>query len=258
MTAQKGFEYEKNVATVLKKLGLVHKSFSPAGAGSDQPDLEIFYQKKKAGVELKITAASAGSLVLKYDTKNKRNPWGFTPPKSHEKEKIFITQVAERAKLFEEIKKQWKEIPYKRPKDPLWEATAAKLNPRERYARDFKTFKELKGAIPPTEVEKYYNQKDTHYVNIGTNGFYLLGNKDPLKLNAELKKLNMPLIPVFSKVAKTHYRARVQSKGGGAYQFTFEMSFSVSGKSPYNIGPVKGSSVKIIEQDLNLSCFPKL
>ena len=77
MAAQQGFLYEKNAAMELKKFGLVPKSFVPAGAGHDQPDLMLEYKKKKAGCELKITAASAGSLVMKYDIQDKKNPWKF-------------------------------------------------------------------------------------------------------------------------------------------------------------------------------------
>ena len=65
MAAQQGFQYEINAAKVLKTYGLVPKDFVPAGAGSDQPDLMLIHKNIKAGCELKITAASAGSLVLK-------------------------------------------------------------------------------------------------------------------------------------------------------------------------------------------------
>jgi hypothetical protein len=77
MAAQQGFQYEVNAAKLLKPLGFVPKNFVPAGAGHNQPDLMLEHKKKKAGCELKITAASAGSLVLKYDGNDKKNPWKF-------------------------------------------------------------------------------------------------------------------------------------------------------------------------------------
>ena len=73
MAAQQGFLYEINAAKLLKKYKLVPESFIPAGAGHDQPDLMLQYKKEKAGCELKITAASAGSLVLKYN--NAKKSW---------------------------------------------------------------------------------------------------------------------------------------------------------------------------------------
>lgn len=248
MAAQQGFQYEVNAANVLKPLGFVPKNFVPAGAGHEQPDLILEHKKKKAGCELKITAASAGSLVMKYDTKDKKNPWKFGVIKKDDDEKQFIADLAEEVGLFDIIKKQWKEIPFKRDKDDLWEATAGKLTPQQRYERDRDTFKDIKGEIPATKIEEYYNKKDTFYVNVGTHGFYLMGKKNPLGLKG---------VPTFGSSAKATYRARVQYKGGGAYQFTFEMQFSIPAakKSPFNIAPVDGKSVNIIKKELNLSCF---
>lgn len=248
MAAQQGFQYEVNAADVLKPLGLVPKSFKPAGAGHNQPDLMLEYKKIKSGCELKITAASAGSLVLKYDSKDKKNPWKFGDIKKDDDEKLFIADLAEEVGLFDIIKNQWKEVPFKRDKDTLWEATAGKMSTQQRYERDRDIFKDIRGEISATKIEEYYNRKATYYVNVGTHGFYLMGSKNPLKLKG---------VPRFGSSAKATYRARVQYKGGGNYQFTFEMQFSIPSakKSPFNIAPVDGKSVTIQTKNLNLSCF---
>jgi hypothetical protein len=246
MAAQQGFQYEENAAKILKPMGLVPKDFKPAGAGHDQPDLLLLYKNVESGCELKITAASAGSLVLKYNSKNKKSPWGFGDIKAGDDEKMFIKDLADEVDLFKLINKEWKEIPFKRDKDKLWEATAGKLKPKERYERDRDTFKDIRGEIPATKIEEYYNKKDTYYVNVGTHGFYMMGTKNPLKLKN---------VPTFGNSAKAIYRARVQYKGSDNYQFTFEMQFSMKSKSKYNIAPVDGKSVTIIEQKLDLSCF---
>ena len=138
--AQQGFVYESNVAKFLKPLGLVPSNFIPAGAGHDQPDLMLLYNNSKQGCELKITDASAGSLVIKY-TPGERMPWGFGTIKKEDKEKIFISELAKEVNLFKEIFRQWNKIPYKIDKklqDDKWLSTAGKLSPRERYARDHK------------------------------------------------------------------------------------------------------------------------
>jgi hypothetical protein len=246
MAAQQGFLYEENAVKLLKPMGFVPKSFMPAGAGSNQPDLMLLYLGKEAGCELKITAASAGSLVLKYTRSNSSNPWSFGVIKETEDEKQFIADLAKEVNLFDLIKKQWKEIPYKRDKDDMWLATAGKLSPQQRYERDRDTFPDIRGEIPATKIEEYYNKKKTYYVNVGTHGFYLLGSKNPFKLKN---------VPRFGSSAKATYRARVQYKGSGNYQFTFEMQFSMKQKSEYNIAPVDGKSVSIIKSKLNLSCF---
>ena len=162
MAAQQGFQYEINAAKVLKPMGLVPKDFVPAGAGHDQPDLMLVHKNIKAGCELKITAASAGSLVLKYNSKNKANPWSFGDVKDAEDEKQFIMDLAKEVKLFDIIKKQWKTVPFKREKDALWEATAGKMTPKKRYERDRDTFKDIRGEISATKIEQYYNRKDTY------------------------------------------------------------------------------------------------
>jgi hypothetical protein len=248
MAAQQGFKYEENAAKLLKTYGLVPKSFFPAGASHDKPDLMLLYQKKQTGCELKITAASAGSLVLKYDSKDKKNPWKFGNISEDDAEKFFIKQLADEIKLFDIIKKNWKELPYKREKDDLWEQTAGQLAPQQRYERDRDTFKDIRGEISAIKIENYYNRKNTYYVNVGTHGFYLMGNKNPLKLEG---------VPRFGSAAKAIYRARVQYKGSGNYQFTFEMQFSIasSKRSPYNIAPVNGKTVDINKKELKLGCF---
>jgi len=248
MAAQQGFEYEKNAANFLKPMGLVPKSFVPAGAGHDQPDLMLEYKRKKAGCELKISAASAGSLVLKYDIKDKKNPWKFGDVSKDDSEKMFIVNLAKDLKLFDIIKKKWKEVPFKREKDALWESTAGKLTKRKQYERDLQAFPDIKDEIPASKIESYYNKKDTYYVNVGTHGFYLMGSSNPLGLKN---------VPRFGQSARASYRARVQYKGNDNYQFTFEMQFSISTskKSPFNIAPVDGKTVAIKKKDANLGCF---
>lgn len=245
MAAQKGFLYEVNAAKVLKPMGFVPKSFTPAGAGAGQPDLMLLHKGKEAGCELKITAASAGSLVLKWDTKTKS--WGFGAIKAEEKEKLFIADLADEVGLFKLLNKEWNEIPSKyTPKDDYWKSVFGPMQNRERYQRDLEIFRDVKGEIPARKIEQYYNKKDTFYVNVGTHGFYLMGTKNPHKLKG---------VPTFAQSAKATYRARVQYKGGGNHQFTFEMQFSMKKKSPFNIAPVDGKSVNIIKDKLDLSCF---
>ena len=86
-------------------------------------------------------------------------------------------------------------------------------------------------------------QKKTYYVNVGTHGFYLMGNVNPYGFGG---------IPRFSSAADAKYRARVQSKGGGNYQFTFEMAFSVRVRSPFNIAPCTRTDVRIQESLVKL------
>lgn len=255
MTAQQGFQYEVNAANFLKPLGLVPKSFTPAGASHDQPDLMLQYKKKTSGCELKITDASAGSLVLKYDITNKRQPWAFNDIDANDDEKLFLRDLAIRSGALKRINATWKESPIKRDKDKNWQLLFGKLTPEQRYRRDLELFRDIKEDIPASEISDYYNTKKTFYVNVGTHGFYLFGNKDELGLSSTIKKLSLPSIPKFENAARAWYRARVQYKGSGNYQFTFELQFKVQTKSPYNIAPITKTSVAILEQQAALQCF---
>lgn len=239
-TIQQGFDYEKKAARVGKKYGIVPKNFKPAGSTGDKPDLMIEHKNAQTGCELKITTASAGSLILKYDIQEKKRPWKFNEVDKKDKEKVFIHEVAEEIGLFDILAKKWKTAPLK--------FLPSTLKMGQKYAADYKTFKEVNGEIPGRFLEGYYNKKNTFYVNVGTHGFYQLGNKNPLGLYK---------VPLFSNSAKTMYRCRVQPKGGGNYQFIFEMNFYIpaSYRSQYNIAPLKGRHIKILEDQMDLSCF---
>lgn len=246
--AQQGFVYEQNAAKRLKKLKLVPSQFNPAGASHDQPDLMLQYNGRQSGCELKITAASAGSLVMKYNFDT--NKWAFNDIDPRDEEKYFIAQLAKEIKLFDQLSTEWKDKPYKREKqfqDEKWKMTIGK-DKRKMYERDKKLFHDIIGEIPASKIEQYYNKKNTYYVNVGTHGFYLLGNQNPLRLKN---------VPSFGSSAKATWRARVQYKGSDTYQFTFEMQFSIPSakKSPYNIAPTDGKSVNIQEDKLKIDCF---
>lgn len=230
-SSQQGFRYEKNASDVLKTYDIVPQTFTPAGAGSNQPDLIIkrpgLLADGTAGCELKITAASAGSLVLKYSN----DRWQFNDISAVDTEKLFIRDLANKVGIFDIINDKWKEEPYKGTTNPDLKTEMASLSKRQIYLRDLGLFKDIKGEIRASEIEQYYNRKDTYYINVGTHGFYLLGSNNPL---------NLKNIPSFGDAATAIYRARVQYKGGDNYQFTFEMQFRIPAarKSPFNIAPI--------------------
>lgn len=246
-SSQQGFKYETNAAAVLKTYDIVPQTFTPAGAGSNQPDLIIkrpgLNADGIAGCELKITAASAGSLVLKYNN----GKWQFNEINAADDEKLFIRDLANKVGIFDIINNKWKEEPYKGTTNLNLKKEMESLTKRQIYQRDLGLFKDIKGEISASEIEEYYNRKNTYYVNVGTHGFYLLGPNNPL---------NFKNIPRFGTSAAAIYRARVQYKGSDNYQFTFEMQFSIPAakKSPFNIAPIINKNNVTIDTDaLDLS-----
>jgi hypothetical protein len=250
MAAQQGFVYETNASNALKDLNFVPADFKPAGAGHDQPDLIIMKRGEKAGCELKITDASAGSLVLKYiSTDPKSSSWSFFNERNlgENPEKDFIENVAQSIGLFNILNKEWNAVPNKVDKSVAsyaWHKEKIKDKSKEElYKEDVANFKELNGSIPTSHIEEYYNEKNTYYVNVGTHGFYMMGSNNPLGLKS---------VPTFASSANAKWRARVQYKGNGGYQFTFEMSFKMIKKSPFNIAPISKGSVIILKEKIVL------
>lgn len=273
MAKQQGNQYEKNVAKFLQGKGLVDKSFTPAGSMSDRADLEMKWMspsKKKEipiNVELKIEAASGGSLVLKWN----KGKWGFEDKSAMKDnpEKIFLAELAEEAGALKILNKKWNGIPTKGANPNSSNITEKRIamawkDAKDRkakdriYSKEQETFYEENNALPGRVIADYYAQKDTYYINIGTNGFYTLGKMDPAGINENCRANGIERLPVFSDLAKIKWRARVQPKGGGNFQYTFELSFTLtkSADSPYNIGPCQGGgNVSILARKANIDCF---
>jgi hypothetical protein len=269
MAAQQGFQYEKNVSDRLKKAGLVESGFQPVGAAHGRADLELFWKKDTINVELKIEAASGGSLALKWDgNKPKGKKWGFSDVSSDD-EKQFLADLAESSGALAKLNSAWNDVPAKYAREnskdagekllaSFWKKAKDRESKKQIYKAELEKFKELKEKLPGTVIADYYEKKKTYYVNVGTNGFYIFGKKDPNKINENCRKKKLDLVPSFSDSADVSYRVRVQDKGGGNFQYTFELSFSIkkTNNSPYNIGPILGGgNVAIIENKLNIDCF---
>ncbi len=272
MASQQGFEYEKNAVAYLKSYGFSDGII--AGASHTRPDLMLTVHGKQSGCELKISPTAGGSLVLKYYSK-KTPHWQFGEVDHDETEKVFLRELAMKSGVLQTVNKQWNIPPFLiEDRDKRHEQIMLQVPLRERYKADLKTCTDVKLPLDSSAMSNYYNIKNTYYINIGTHGFFLLGNTDPLGLNDNLKKNNKRLIPTFESVAKITARVRCQSKGvtkadaaekskgqigAQGYQFTFTLEFSLAtNSSPYNIAPLAsgGKSVTILSgKDALLDCF---
>ena len=294
--AQKGFEYEENAYNALHlqkgTLGLDVSTGGTAGASADKPDLTIqrkgipgpWAGGKGHGVELKISPTAAGSLVMKYVVSKRAGRTGEWIYGSIKKsgdgnavhaEKAFIQGVGIENNLLQEMNTSGNHGKNWRKHKP-----ALRVNPdgskcfgpgcdnvRDAYNLDIKHFggpNEVKIMMNnASAVSEYYNRKKCYYINVGTHGFFLLGNRDPLKLNKAMRDLGYTkVIPDFGASAKCMIRVRVHDKSRsgpsgesffegaedrvGGYQFTMTLQFSNVTKSPYNIAPlVAGSKSQI-------------
>jgi hypothetical protein len=269
MAAQQGFEYEKNAINFLTPEGLSDGKF--AGASHDRPDIMLVVRGKQSGCELKISPTAGGSLVIKAYARSVPH-WRFGEIDHDESEKQFLADLAKSSGVLAEINRRWETPIYNvADRTPEWEKQMLKIPLRQRYDQDLKTCPDIKLVMPSDSMTKYYNLKKTYYLNVGTHGFYLLGNADPLGLNERMKALGKPLIPKFESVCKITARVRCQSKGvtkadaeeksknrigAQGYQFTFTIEFALpKNSSPYNIAPIDGKSVSILKTKADYSCL---
>ena len=277
MAAQEGFVYEKNVAEMLQKLdpAWVAPLYIPAGAGSDKPDLELWLNSKDYGCELKMKAASAGSLVMHYKGPGKGFTYGDT---DGHKEKEFIKGLGAKVNVLSTIKREWSApLWIQQPRDEAWlnRVRASGLSLKERYKQDLATHSDIRYPLPSNTISNYYNLKATYYLNVGTHGFYLLGSKDPAGLNAVANDLKGHPIPKWQNNHQAELRIRIQSKGvtkadanekskgvttksAQGYQITMEIVFKSVKKSPfYNIGPNKpGGKATVNRRLLQMPPYP--
>jgi len=258
MAAQKGFEYEKNAWEHLKQYG-VSGGTGPAGASHDKPDLEIKLANKPdtktnlKGVELKLSPTAAGSLVLKYTN----GKWGFTSLEPDaDPEKVLLVDLAKQKNVLKEMNtsgsygEKWRgtktkpKVPYLQNDSEGKKIYIISGDYKKNYNKDIAQYggdSEVKIPISGKVIADYYISKKCYYINVGTHGFYLLGDSDPLKLNDKLRKLGGNPIPKFDDKANARIRVRCQDKSG-SYQFTMTLDFTSVEKSPYNIAPITSAS----------------
>ena len=264
--AQQGFQYEENVAASLKKKNWVKQNYTPAGASSDRPDLDIFINGVEYGCELKKDLASAGSLVI-HHLGDMKYDYGET---EGEKEKEFLKGLGENAGVMNAIKTKWRIEPFiQKVRDSKWveRVKAANLPLRERYRHDLKACPDIYFPLPRHTISQYYNLKSTYYLNVATHGFYLLGKTDPASLS--MNKFGVESVPLWDDCHTAVLRIRIQSKGitkaegiekikgfpftgGQGYQITMEIQFKSVKRSIYNIGPIIGKSASIDEARIKL------
>lgn len=200
--SNKGFVYETKVNANLKKVKLLSPGFVAAGADSNAPDAKIRYKGKDYKIEIKLdTKVDFGQGTLDYDVDT--NTWtlgGANTPAA-----IQMRKFLESIGVPKLVNQKWG------PKGaPRKYTIPFKQYKKEDVEYDYETFKDEFIEIPNNAVTKYYNSKDTYYIQIGKSGFYFMG-KDPAKLG--LPKFDLKL------------KLRIRIKRGGSipiynYRFT--------------------------------------
>ena len=202
MTDNKGVLYEAILNKNLQKYKIQDPNFRPAGSDSNAPDAMLRYKKKDYKVEVKLDLnVDFGQGSLDYDVDKKNWTLGGANTASGKQMREFLTTVG----VPKFVQEKWG------PKGPPRKYTIPNSQyKQEDVDHDYFNFKDEFIDIPKDSVAKYYNSKDTYYIQIGGFGLYYMG-RDEAKLG----------VPEF----KLQLRLRLRLKRGGSnpiynYRFT--------------------------------------
>lgn len=262
-----GYLYEDNTTRFLKKKKMMESTFMPAGANYSRPDIEIYCNGKNYGVELKKRVTTAGQVALKYS--NATNTFNYSQNLPTD-EKLYLINLAEQSNILNLIRNKWrKPLWASEDRDYKWKKRwedAGQPDLEERHRQDIENCPEFYVDVPSTSISGYYKAKDTHYLQLGTHGFYLLGRNDPAGLNVGQN----PSIPLWENSHTCRIRVRIKTNDiksamqreknrkdptiSPGYTPSIELTMKGIQKSFYNIAPVTANSAVISETQ---AVFPK-
>ena len=226
--SNKGFEYEVYLIKSLRNQGFTVSD--PAGPDSAKADLELTKGAKTIKFELKEKlSADFSQMNFDFDTTRREFYIDKTKPSAQKDAAKVMIGIAEQYSIIPKANAHWK------PKKNMPAKFTLKPNStlKERmvgYNLDQKRFKDKylgQGFGPAQEVEKYYNAKDTYYIQIKGKGLYYMG-KDPEKYGC----------PRFSEsCADSNIRIRIKTNSAskGAWSFLMALKISRLKASPINL-----------------------
>jgi hypothetical protein len=216
-----GFAYEDNVYVKLKEIGLVPRTFAPAGTANDLPDLILNVapgknptQPKQIKVEVKLDdKADFGQSGLKWSTQKKWYLDGANTKESREMRKLLGAMGVP-----EKVNSVWGQHGPPR-KFAATNGGTNKMSQRD-IDYDREHFKDimLTGTDAPSvqTLFRFYGAKKINYIQIGGHGLYYM-NADP----ANLKSIG---VNQFNGTLKL----RIRRKAGGSRTQQYNYRFSTA------------------------------
>ena len=221
--SNKGFLYEVSLIKSLRDQGFTVSD--PAGADSAKADLELTKGAKTIKFELKEKlSADFSQMNFDFDTTRREFYIDKTKPSAQKDAAKVMIGIAEQYSIIPKANAHWK------PKKNMPAKFTLKPNStlKERmvgYNLDQKRFPDKylgQGFGPAQEVEKYYNAKDTYYIQIKGKGLYYMG-KDPEKYGC----------PRFSEsCANSNIRIRVKTNEESKGTWSFLMALKIASLRP--------------------------
>ena len=225
-TGNAGFIYERDVILALRNAGFTVSD--PAGADSAKADLELTSGFKTIKFELKEKlSADFAQMNFDFDTTSKQFFIDKTKTTAKKEAAQTMIGIAESYGIIRQANDHWK--PQKNMPAKFVLPPNATFKERDKSRKlDLKRFPDKylgQGFGPAQEVEKYYNSKDTYYIQIKGKGLYYMG-KDPEKYGC----------PRFSdSCADSSIRIRIKTNSASKGRWSFLMALKISRLRPSNM-----------------------
>ena len=221
--SNKGFLYEVSLIKSLRNQGFTVSD--PAGPDSNKADLELTKGTNVIKFELKENlGADFSQMNFDFDTTRREFYIDKTKPSAQKDAAKVMIGIAEQYSIIPKANAHWKPKKNMPAKFTLKRNTPLKER-KVAYNLDQKRFKDKylgQGFGPAQEVEKYYNAKDTYYIQIKGKGLYYMG-KDPEKYGC----------PRFSEsCADSNIRIRFKPNRKSEGRWSFLMALKIASLRP--------------------------
>ncbi len=226
-----GFRYEWDTYTRLSGMG--YDVDRPAGADSAKADLEIRLPQNNSATKFELKEKlSADFAQMNFDWDSSKGFYLDKTKKSAQKDaaKVMIG-IAESRGVIDEANSHWDQpnvVPGK------FICKSDKESKKRAWTLDKKRFpdKKFDQGVAAALVEKYYNTKNTYYIQIKGKGLYHMGS-DPEGFGTPSFK---------ASVGTSHIRIRLKTNSSSTPAWSFLMALK--------IGSVKNSNVDL-DGDVN-------
>ena len=215
-----GFLYESSLIKSLRNQGFTVSD--PAGADSSKADLELTKGANIVKFELKEKlSADFAQMNFDFDTTSKQFFIDKTKTTAKKEAAQTMIGIAEEFDIIRQANEHWN--PKKNMPAKFVVKSSAPFADRDKARKlDIKRFPDkflAKGVEAAQQVEKYYNSKDTYYIQIKGRGLYYMG-KDPEGYGC----------PRFSNsVTDSSIRIRIKTNSASKARWSFLMALKING-----------------------------
>ena len=226
--SNKGFIYESTLIKSLRNQGFTVGD--PAGPDSGKADLELTKGTNIIKFELKETlAADFSQMNFDFDTTRREFYINKNKPSAQKDGAKVMIGIAEQYGILAKANAHWQPKKNMPAKFVLPKGSPFKEKDKSRKL-DLKRFPDKylgQGFGPAQEVEKYYNAKDTYYIQIKGKGLYYMG-KDP-------EKYGCPRFSESCADSSIRIRFKPNKKSEGRWSFLMALKIARLRPSPMDL-----------------------